>query len=355
MSVRQRTYTSRRKVWIADVRVGFRRKRGNFCSHRDAKLAEAKWRQELEAGSYQQQKLPTFEQWIEILISEHVQNGVRRDADRTESILRKFIVEFGPKRLDKISSNEIQSYLSRLKRCGYNRKPQSGATNNRYRSWLYWVFSWAIKREVLVRNPVVAVPRFPELPRVRWLEPNEIVALLDACDPLLKPLVLLAINTGARRGELLALNWADVDFNRDEIMIRSENSKSGDMRLIPLTIDARKSLLSLSKNGRRDGPVFSRQDRERWSRFPKERWAKALKESGIADAKEPRLANFRFHDLRHTAGTKLLESGVDVSVVSALLGHSTVAFTAKYYAHATIKVKRKAIRMYEETLRISEP
>ncbi|MFC1559172.1 tyrosine-type recombinase/integrase [Gemmatimonadota bacterium] len=342
MSVKKHVYESGRVVWRAYVRIGSRRKRGNFNTRTEARQAEALWRRDLAARDYRHGKSPTVGEWVEVVIREHVYGRNLKDAKRTEKILTRFATEFDGVRINQITTDDLHAYLFKIKLNGYNNRPQAGSTNNRYRSWIHRLFSIAIKRGFISHNPAAGIERYPEHPRVRWLEPAEARALIDACDQVFRPLIICCICTGARCGELLALNWEDVDFDQNEIVIRASNTKSSRSRRIPMTPDLRSCLENLVREGAPEGAVFRREDGERWSQFPRHRWQKALSKSGILDSRQERLLNFRPHDLRHSTATFLLAAGVDISVVAHYLGHSSPLVTSRHYAHVSQSLKQQA-------------
>ncbi|MFC1629558.1 tyrosine-type recombinase/integrase [Gemmatimonadota bacterium] len=350
MSVKKRTYESGAITWGAYVRVGPHRKRGNFSSFRDAKRAEAEWRSHLESQGYRHGDIPTVGDWAETVICEHVYGRDLRDAKKTAQILRRFANEFQNVRIDRITTDDLHRFLHRIKTCGYHGRAQSGSTSNRYRSWIHRLFNIAIRRGLLVSNPVTGIERFPENPRVRWLEPSEAQTLLEVCDPSLRPIVLCGLHLGARRGELMSLTWEDVDFDRNEISINSDNSKSGRGRRIPMTLEVRSCFEAFRLGGNSEGAVFRQGNGKCWSQFPKYRWKIALDKSGIADSKEERLEGFRFHDLRHTAATLMLEAGVELAVISRILGHSSLNITLKHYSHITRPMQQDALTRLSRVL-----
>ena len=140
----------------------------------------------------------------------------------------------------------------------------------------------------------------------------------------LRPLVLLALNTGLRRGELLGLRWSAVNFDAKILTVVAETAKSGHTRRVPLNTEAFEVLSSWHKH--QDSPaagalVFPGQDGERMTRIDTA-WASLMKRA--------RIKNFRLHDCRHHFASKLVQAGVDLYTVQALLGHSEVAMTERY-------------------------
>jgi integrase len=138
----------------------------------------------------------------------------------------------------------------------------------------------------------------------------------------LRPIVVLALNTGMRRGEILGLEWKNVDLTRGLIYVT--NTKSGKDRVIPLNQAARFALESVKQTGQR---VFDVD----WMKVA---WSAALRDAKIDD--------FGFHDLRHTAATRLADAGTDAFTIAAILGHSTIQMSARY-THATDERKRRAV------------
>ena len=155
--------------------------------------------------------------------------------------------------------------------------------------------------------------------RDRWLTVEEEHTLLqEATNPAwLRPLLITALHTGMRRGEILALTWKDVDFPKR--LVRVERSKNGEKRSIPLSQTLRDALMGIKV---RDisGKVFPVAVRSLRVAF-----AEALEKAEIT--------NFHFHDLRHTVATRLVQNGVDLYRVQKLLGHKNIAMTQRYAHH----------------------
>ncbi|AMY10016.1 Tyrosine recombinase XerD [Luteitalea pratensis] len=137
----------------------------------------------------------------------------------------------------------------------------------------------------------------------------------------LTPLVLLAMHTGLRRGELFSLEWPDINLAAARLTVRGQTAKSGQTRHLPLNGAAIGVLTAWGP--RPAGYVFpSPNDSSRPLADVKTAWLELLKRASIA--------GFRFHDLRHTFASNLVQAGVDLAVVRDLLGHSTILMTEKY-------------------------
>jgi integrase len=146
----------------------------------------------------------------------------------------------------------------------------------------------------------------------------------------LEPIVLLALNTGMRRGEILQLKWTDVAGDR--IVVRGGTTKSSQTREIPLNTEAK--------------AIFRDWQTESEWVFPgsNEKPLTTIKRSWGGIRKAANLPDLRFHDLRHTFATRVLQRGADIKTVSVLLGHADISTTTKYL-HATEESKRMAVEL----------
>ena len=189
----------------------------------------------------------------------------------------------------------------------------SGPTANRYLALLRKALSWAVSRGYLETNPLKGAEQYKENPgRTRWLEPGEAERLLKECEriPRLHMFTAMALLTGMRLGEIEALRWRDISFERDTITI--PDSKTGQARIIPLEAPLRELLESWPRAGELVLGKFTH----------KKAFMGAVKRAGLVD--------FHFHDLRHTYASWKVMAGVDLRTVAALLGHRTLAMVMRY-------------------------
>jgi len=181
----------------------------------------------------------------------------------------------------------------------------------------------------LPQNPVKLVRR-PRVPQGRSLRLNasDEHRLISACGPSqLSKLIVLAIETGMRRGELLTLQWEDVDFDRRLAHVRL--SKNDEPRTIPLSMRAAASLRDL---------VANRQDSSS-NIFPLT--VNAVRHHFDRARARASLEKFRFHDLRHEAVSRLFERGLNVIEVAAISGHRDIRMLRRYaHLHAADIVAR---------------
>jgi integrase len=222
-------------------------------------------------------------------------------------------------------------------------KPASPATQVRYLAALGHALTVAVREwGWLDDNPVRKVRR-PKEPggRVRFLSETERTALLAACRksraPFLYPLVVLALATGARLGELLGLRWEDIDLARG--VARLLHTKNGELRALPLRGHA---LSVLTDYAARCPPGAGLVFPCRHGRTPvciRKPWERALAEAEIED--------FRFHDLRHSSASYLAMSGATLTDIAAVLGHKTLAMVKRYAHLSDEHVGRVVARMNE--------
>jgi len=240
----------------------------------------------------------------------------------------------------------LTRYRNRLVTEETSRGRRRPGTVNRYLTSLSHAFTVAVKTlEWIDRNPVRNVERLEEPEgRTRFLTPEEIVELLRCCKEspcaALYPIVILALSTGMRRGEILNLRWSDVDFERRQIVLPKEKTKTRQRRVIPLVGHALETLVEWSKERSNDSDLVFPGRMKGKPMTIREPWEKALRAAGIED--------YRFHDNRHSAASYLLMTGATDMEVAGILGHLTLAMV-KRYAHMSDQHRRRVLeRMNRE-------
>lgn len=155
----------------------------------------------------------------------------------------------------------------------------------------------------------------------------------------LKPLVLLSLNTGARRGELFDLSWDNVNLKRRVLTITGTTAKSKRTRHIPLNKEATAVLMLWQmQSEEEDGLLFRNSDGNRFDRVNSS-WRRLLKDAQVT--------GFRWHDMRHHFASRLVMGGVDLNTVRELLGHSEYEMTLRY-AHLAPEHKMKAVEVLDK-------
>lgn len=222
------------------------------------------------------------------------------------------------------------------RKTGVRRKP---ATVVRYLATLSHAFSLAVKEWQWVEDTPfrrVSKPRIAN-GRCRILSDEERGRLLAACKasgaPLLYTIVVLAIATGMRRGEILALRWDRVDLARGHVIL--DRTKNGDRRGVPLGAKPLEELRKLAATQPApSGLVFPSPTRPDQPLEIGKTWARVCAKA--------RLDDFRFHDLRHCAASYLAMNGASLAEIAEVLGHRTLAMV-KRYSHITLPHSRKVV------------
>ncbi len=240
--------------------------------------------------------------------------------------LRQWQSELGLLRLSELTPDRIIKARDKLAKRDGNDGPVSNSTVNRYHAALAHALTVAEKQYGWIENnPMRRVPKLKEPQgRVRYLLDDERVALLDACressNPYLLPMVLMAITTGMRRGEIESLTWGDIDWQQDRIVI--EEPKNNLRRSAPLLRMVKDVLAPHRPEVPEPGAlVFPGRSGIRPIVINKA-WRNALSKAGVE--------NFRFHDLRHTAASYLAMNGASIPEISAVLGHKSHQMASRY-------------------------
>jgi integrase len=231
--------------------------------------------------------------------------------------------------LNEITPLFIEKYRAKRLKTGVSK-----STVNRDLAIMKKMFNLSIDWKLATENPVKKVKFFSEKDNLkeRILTKEEEDRLLVASAEHLKPILIAALNTGMRLGEILSLKWGQIDFEKE--LVRVEKTKSGKIRYVNINSVLSKTLENLKAQ---DGEfLFTNPETGQPLKDVKTAFKSACRRANIK--------NLRFHDLRHTFATRLVESGVDIITVKELLGHSTVKITERY-THPNQKLKEKAVEL----------
>jgi len=270
-----------------------------------------------------------------------VQNTIqKRSWKRDQLSLKNLTKTFGGLPLNEITPNHLISYQT--KRLSEGKKP---ATVNRELSCLRGLINTAIKRNRFKgRNPVSEIKFLEENNQVeRILTREEEERLLDACPPHLKPIIILALNSGLRKSEIIHLKWNDLDLRNELIAIEATNTKNKKLKRIPMNSKVRDLLLlqyALSGSGEY---VFLN------SRGIPFKDYNSIKTSFGNACKKANIRGLRFHDLRHSCASRMVENGANIVAVSKILGHSSISVTMRYvHPDKSLKEAVESLNMIKE-------
>jgi integrase len=275
----------------------------------------------------------TFTAFVEGVYTDWARTNLK-GCDKELHKLRHSFGNLCNKKLSDLNPWNVEQWRSRRLRQGITR-----STTNRELASLKAMLARAVEWGVIPTHPLAGFKllKVDDAKTPRFLSASEEQRLRKALPDApgyLRVLVILALNTGCRRGELLHLTWDAIKAG--QLTVHGSGAKSGKTRIIPLNREAQTALAEWKKDSSRTGAddwVFPGtggnplQD-------PKRAWS-VLREAA-------KLKDFRFHDLRHSFASKLVMSGVDLNTVRELLGHASYAMTLRY-AHLAPKHKADAV------------
>ena len=271
-----------------------------------------------------------------------------------------------PQRIDAISGRDLEQIRTAWMQTG--NKP---STVNRKMGSISGVFSRAVEWEYIGTHPLAKLKQLKvdSLGLVRYLDTDEAKRLREALDTRqdeiraereianqwradrgkqqmqsllqlpftdhLKPMVLVSLNTGMRRGELFDLKWSAVNFSTNTITAAGDTTKTSDTRHIPMNKETVGVLEYWKKQAGKSRYVFPSQDGGRLEDV-KSSWLRLLDRAKIE--------NFRWHDMRHDFASRLVMAGVPLNTVRDLLGHSDIKMTLRY-AHLAPGTKAAAVEL----------
>lgn len=252
--------------------------------------------------------------------------------------LKHLLPFFGSMRVAEVTKNKCLEYRNARK----VEKPKlKDSTLNKDLGVLRHLLYWAVDAQLIPANPLARLPMIRER---RTARPVMSVAdeekLLAVAKPHLKDLIVAAVDTGLRRGELLAQQWEHVDLVRGILFVSHSKTPEGESREIPLTA---RLIAVLRKRLEQLGPAPANGHVFTYAKKPmldvKTGW-------NSAQAKTKLLRHYRFHDLRHTFNSRLMDAGVIVDIRKALMGHEDRSVHWGY-THVELPAKREAIKKLE--------
>lgn len=334
------TVRKRGAVWYYDFQIrGIRYREAipEAQTKAEAREAETKAKRDVFDGVWQSKRhqAPTLRKYVDdVFLPWSKANKISRgDKNRCRTICGAL----GDYALDQISVIQIEGFKQQQQKAGKN-----PITINHYLATLGQILRQAVDQGLIKENTCAKVRPLRQDPhRTRYLSGEEEARLFASIDAeimredltrearrnleSLRAAVTIALATGMRQGEIYGLHWWQVDFSRNTITL--DRTKTNRARVIPIAGALRELLLLLHSNRGDSQKVLA-------GKFHGDYWGQVRRVAEIED--------FRFHDLRHTAATRMAELGVDPFTISAILGHTNVQMTAKY-AHATGEGTRRAV------------
>ena len=251
----------------------------------------------------------------------------KRSWRRDETSIAHLKAYFKSRSLTGITADMIERY--KAERGGIVSK----STVNRELACLKTIFTKAVEWGKTERSPAAKVKKFQE-PKGReiYLTDNEMRRLIEAAGSTLRPVIIIALGTGMRKGEILGLKWENVHLHEGYILITEENSKSKKSRNVPMSGPVASALGGVPREG---DFVFYNPKTKAPILDVKTAFHTAIRRAGLKKG-------VRFHDLRHSAASAMIRAGVDLVTVSKILGHATIQMTMRY-VHASPENMKKAV------------
>ncbi|MDR1907766.1 MAG: tyrosine-type recombinase/integrase [Holosporales bacterium] len=309
------------------------------------------------------------------LIFEHYSSWVtdnRRSGKETMAILTHSFKDFMDMPVEEISMLTLEQWRTRRRQT----EGLKASSLNRQITALKAAINWAVKHEIIEANPLARLEKLREEDsetKVRYLSPEERKRLLAALDAredriragrdshndwldgreksllpdlkastfvdYLKPMVIVALNSGIRRGSLFRLEWSDIDFQEGTLTVQPSSEKNSKLIHIPMNQTLMTTLAAWKEQTGGERLVFPSPKTGEVMNNCKRAWAGVLKNAEIK--------NFRWHDMRHDFASQLVIKGVDLNTVRDLLGHADMTMTLRY-AHLAPKVKRAAVNLLDQ-------
>jgi integrase len=353
--------------WVMQIWLGDKYKQTYVKSEKEgyAKLKVAQ--RELEQGTFPTQPDQLLKQYLEYWLEEISKPTVKVSTYvKYRKLIHSYIIPaLGSVKLQKLTPQQVNALYRQKEKDGLQPK-----TINSIHGVLHKALDDAIKWGYVSRNvcDVVSPPRLVKSERP-FLALDQAKKLLEVVDgDRLEPAIMLALLMGMRRGEILALRWTDVNFENATIKIMRTVDyypKLGFVEDEAKTDDSKRKLvmpslvIDMLKSHRIQQKALKSKTGDKWEdrnlvftdfrggyfnpRYLEKKFKELLAKAG--------LPAIRFHDLRHSAATLLLEMGVDLKVIQLILGHSNINITSATYLHGSLSLQRDAMDKWDSAIK----
>ncbi|MEI1420927.1 site-specific integrase [Bacillus cabrialesii] len=329
----------------------------------EAEKELAKFVVEIETGEYIAPQKMTFPQFVEEWKDKYAKKQLSANTFETYSryLYKRILPQFGHKQMEQIKPLQILDFLKTLEEDGSRGDDKTGGLSSATIQYHYRIlrniFNRAVEWKVIKENPVSNVKK----PKVESKKGNvysekqvhELMEHLRKEDMKWKMIVTLAITTGMRRGEILALEWSHIDLDKGKIYVQQSLTYTKEEGHIFKAPKTRNSIRTISlSQGVTEQLKRYKQIKAKERLLLGDKWeggdrfllfstdiGKPMHPTSVTSwwrkrLKKYELPSITFHELRHTSATLLINQGVHMKTISARLGHSKIGITMDLYGHA---------------------
>jgi integrase len=283
---------------------------------------------------------------LKMLANEYLE-FIKRQKDHVKKtrLVNQLVDEFGDYPLRRFNTLMLEQFQTKRLTEGLTGKPNAPATINRLLACLKHMFTKAVDWNMVENEISVQVHRAKQLQenneRARFLSREESKDLINACMPHLKPIVITALHTGMRLGEILNLEWENnIDLKHGLIILTDDMVKNSTGRKIPIDNTLRKTLITLPRKIGVKYVFFDTRTNKHYV---------SVRKSFLKACTKTKIFGLHFHDLRHTFASMLVMAGKDLKTVQYLLGHKSLSMVNRY-AHLSPDHLVNALSVLDEAL-----
>ncbi|MDT8980027.1 tyrosine-type recombinase/integrase [Paenibacillus sp. chi10] len=346
--------------------------KGGFKTEEEAELAKLEKILEIKKGLYKPDSQMTVEQYLEFWLENYskVKHRLTTYITNRELVRKRMIPVLGKIKLNSLSADKIETFLTELKKKGYSDSYIHGIFRVLRRAMRMAHFKWELIPTDIMKK--VDPPRVTKKERLTWTLEQCQTFLKAASESRFYTAYLTAINTGMRRGEVLGIQESDFSYERTYIevsqsltyhtefgfIIQEPKTKKSERRtpiIDRLILETLKEKIEQNHTNAQKNEAYQKQ----WGLINchsdgepirpaqlRHDYDKIIKKSG--------LPYIRFHDLRHSFATNLWELGFDLKDIQEILGHSSVAITGDIYTHMREEKKKNLMAKYSEAINSSK-
>ncbi|MEH7493593.1 tyrosine-type recombinase/integrase [Neobacillus niacini] len=343
----------------------------------EAKLILAEFETEIHQGKYVKTSSLTLRKFYDDWLEKYANDPNNLSPDTRQNyvnILSKRILPiYGHMKLSEIQTIHIINFMNDLKKDGKRLDGKDGSLSDSSIANCFRAFDNILSRatewKLIKENPASSIKQ----PKVKSkksdvyssVELNELISLLDKYPFHWRVLVLLAITTGARQGEIAGLEWKHIDFDKKTILIEQsitdatgvgvkvKTTKNERNRVVSLPVYLLQMLVKLNSQRTREKEQMG--DHWEWDDhffiFGNE-FGKPIRPDSISQwwrrfLEKNKIKKIRFHDLRHSSATLLINEGVHAKVISERLGHADISTTMNIYGHVLSEADQAAASHFD--------